>query len=147
MLLNSVCNYIKRWCLSFKRPKYEPCTVYWIDNAIFCLEENLFDFIGEMIDRAIEKTGEYFISKECNGEVGLLPPTSVTVIDIIKRYDYNHSTDYSSKAREGKATLAYIKDGNGIIITTAIVGADNGFDSRISESFKRDNIYATRIKD
>ena len=147
MRFMSIYNWIKTRCFKFKHPKLEPYRIYWLENAIFNSEDNLFDFIDEMINSASEKTGDYFVSKECDGEVGLLPPTSVTVIDIIKQYDYNHGTNYSSKIKEGMATLAYIQDGNGIIITTAIVGADNGFDSHISESFKRDNIYATRIKD
>ena len=147
MIFGSICNWIKTRCFKLKHPIEEPHMTYWLENTIFSSEDNLFDFIEEMLNSATEKTGDYFTSKECDGEVGLLPPTSVTVIDIIKQYDYNHGTNYSSKIKEGKATLAYIQDGNGIIITTAIVGADNGFDSRISESFKRDNIYATRIKD
>lgn len=119
---------------------------FWLVGKIFDAIEALFDFIDDMIEAVIDAIGSFFTSDGKDGEAGVLPPTP-EVIGIIEKYDKEYSTDYKRKAREGKATLGYIQDGNGKVVGASIVGSDKGFDSKIGETHKRKRIYATRIKD
>lgn len=119
--------------------------VFWLIDKIFDAIEALFDFIGETIDWIIEEVGSFFTSKDKDGEGGILPNVK-EVEEIVGKYDKEYGTEYHRKVKEGKASIAYVSDGNGKIKGARIVGSDKGFDSKISETHKRRRIFASKIK-
>lgn len=119
--------------------------VFWLVDKIFDAIGALFDFIGETIDWIVEEVGSFFTSKDKDGEGGILPGVE-EVEEIVKKYDKVYGTDYHRKVKEGKASIAYVEDGNGKIQGARIVGSDRGFDSKISEVHKRRRIFASKIK-
>lgn len=119
--------------------------VFWLIDKIFDAIGALFDFIGETIDWIIEEVGSFFTSKDKDGEGGILPNVK-EVEEIVKKYDKEYGTSYHRKVQEGKASIAYVEDGNGKIQGARIVGSDKGFDSKISETHKRRRIFASKIK-
>lgn len=81
-----------------------------------------------------------------DSEGGLLPPTP-EVVQVIEKYDKEYGTNYSRKAREGKATLGYVTNSAGELCGSKIIGSEKGFDSTIAAAHKRNRIYASKITD
>lgn len=118
---------------------------FWLIDKLFDAIEALFDFIDDMINAVISAVGKFFTADGKDGEGGILPPTP-EVIEVINKYDKVYGTDYVRKAREGKATIGYVQDGNGEVVGASIVGSDKGFDQKIGEVHQRKRIFASKIK-
>lgn len=118
---------------------------FFLVGIVFDAVVKLFEWIDDTIDAIIELVGSFFTSKDKPGESNVLPPTP-EVIDVIKKYDKEYGTTYERSAKEGKATIGAIQDGNGKVVGARIIGSDKGFDSQISSAHKRNRTFANKIK-
>lgn len=117
--------------------------VVWLVDTVFDIAGSFLDWIGSVL-RDLGNSFKRVNERGDTAKAGILP-ISEEVKNLIDKYDEVELGNYSQLAKDGKVSLSYVKDADGVVQRVQFTGSTEGFSEEIKSVHSQGKTAAVSI--